>query len=522
MRKVWKCANVIPLIILVVAFFMSIGYASINSVLFSIDGDSSALLGSGMFIQHVKFLGSESSGVDISESEYIDTYQTTLHTKVTLSDTDCNSYVMLEMSIYNGTDSIYLFKGTDFDSELYSNSNIVYEVIGFSHEDMIVPGQSKTFKMKFYYANNSCTVGSGNNVLDSYINFNFFLEHFRWDSYTYNGFDLIEISSCSRNSLRMNISPEQGPYDRFVIPIDNLEVGSYYTITFTEKKTLKSGSTYINNSKKYIYGTTVTTKEIDNSIGNFSESFILPKYFNYDNNPLHTAFMWKEPFLEVGYTEGKTYTVSMTFYALEETMYWLWDFSNIANNSTVDFNLTKIDIRKVVYPSNEPYLRFVDTTYNDNWTYDIDYDDDGVDDENGQNYLKYSYRTNATEDALDLRIETGQGWEYFNVPIKNLTIGKKYKITYTVNTTPTKLTVNTSNYYGSIIRTSAYTGGGQLISSSNASSTGVSIVNKTGSYSGSIQFTASAATMYWTWQCGGINNWQWANIKLSNVNIVEV
>ena len=126
MKKVWKWANVIPMIILVVAFFMSIGYASINSVLFSIDGDSSALLGSGMFIQHVKFLGSESFGVDISESEYIDTYQTTLHTKVTLSDTDCNSYVMLEMSIYNGTDSIYLFKGTDFDSELYSNSNIVY------------------------------------------------------------------------------------------------------------------------------------------------------------------------------------------------------------------------------------------------------------------------------------------------------------------------------------------------------------------------------------------------------------
>ena len=50
----------------------------------------------------------------------------------------------------------------------------------------------------------------------------------------------------------------------------------------------------------------------------------------------------------------------------------------------------------------------------------------------------------------------------------------------------------------------------------------MSVINKTGTYSDTIEFTATAQTMYWAWQCGGINNYQWANINITNATIQAI
>lgn len=498
--------------------FMGVGYAAINSISLDISGEVITQAQDGVFITTVDILNSESVGADLTNTKVNNAYQSVLNSAVVLSDLNCDSNVMMQITIYNSTSDIYVFDGVSYDTEFYSNNNITYEVIGFDVGEELIPGDFKTFKLNFYYSSDNCLSLNNGNVLESYLNFDFSLKYFRWDSYEYTGFDLISISEFSSDNVKMRISPKNGAYDRLVIPIDNLEIGNYYVITFTENKELISGSTYINDSDVYTYGTTVTTKAVDESIGTNMESFILPEYFNYDNSPLHTSFMWKEPFLEVDYVEGRTYNISLTFYAAEETMYWLWDFANIENNSEIDFSLSNIKLRKIEYPDSKAYVRFVDTTFND-WKYDIDYNDDGADDE--QNYLKYSYRTNASESELDLHIETGVGWEYFNVPIKKLDVGKNYKLSFEVNTTPTILTINTTNIYGALVQDQPFTTSTNIISSTDSERKDVSIINKTGYYSGTIEFTATTETMYWVWQCGGINNYQWANIKISNV-VLEV
>ena len=505
--------------IVLATFIMIVGYASVNSVIINFSGKATSKKQEGIYITDADINLSESKNADLINSLVHGVMNTTLNSTVVLSETDGTSTAVIDVTIYNGTDTLYLFDGISYISKLYSNENITYEILNTEIGDMLVPGKYMNIKVKFHYLNNKIIETVDKNILESSINFDFTLEHFRWDEYEYNGFDVIQIEESSSNNLKMRISPYRGDWDRFLIPIDNLEIGNYYTISFTEKKTLKVGNTYINDLNNYSYGTTVTLKSIHEAIGTNRESFILPQYFNYDNDPKHTAFMWKEPFLEVNYVEGREYNINLTFYASEETKYWLWDFANIHNNCEVEFNLSNIKLRKIEYPSNKPYISFVDTTYNE-WSYDTDYDDDGVDEE--QNYLRYSYRTNATENALDLRVETGIGWEYFNIPIKNLTVGTKYKITYNVNTTPTAITINKSNIFGNMVRSTQATAARAVVTSSNSSNAKVSVINKTGTYSDTIEFTATAQTMYWAWQCGGINNYQWANINITNATIQAI
>ena len=62
----------------------------------------------------------------------------------------------------------------------------------------------------------------------------------------------------------------------------------------------------------------------------------------------------------------------------------------------------------------------------------------------------------------------------------------------------------------------------QIIKSSDSSNPSVNIINQTGDYQGVLEFTATANEMYWVWQCGGISNNQWANIKINNVVLEEI
>lgn len=502
-----------PTLIFISILFMSIGYAVINSVILNVNGEVLAENLNGIYITEVKVLELESIDIDWANTEIINARQTVLHSNIKLSNSNCNSYATLEISMYNSTNNVYSFDTILYDQEFYSNNNITYQIVGMEKGSLLDAKKTITFKIKFYYLESSCSTISTSNTLESYLYFNFKLEQFRWDSYKYTGFEQLEVKEKTNTNLKMEIKPKNGAYDRIVFPIEQLEVGEYYTLSFTENKKSISGNSYINASSEYAYGTTVTTKEIDDAIGTAMKSFLLPEYFNYSNEPKHTAFMWKEPFLELNYKEGRTYEVSLTFYAEEETMYWMWDFANINNNTTIEFNINNVSLRKIEYNKSAPYFYFVDTTFN-TW----DYPQNAAQ----QKYLKYSYRTSATENELDLRVETGSGWEYFNIPIKNLTIGKNYKISYSSSTTPTALTINTSNIYGNTIRENSQTVSNQIIKSSDSSTPSVNIINQTGDYQGILEFTATANEMYWVWQCGGINNNQWANIKINNVVLEEI
>lgn len=169
MKKVWKWANVIPMIILVVAFFMSIGYASVNSVLFSVSGESIAKSMSNVFMTNIS-----ATGLDFDENYnvfYGD--ETNLSSKVSLSPTDKSSQFSLVISFYNNSDYDYVFKGVNYDSELvddvYNNLDIIYT---FDNQDSIISKNGGVLDVTLTFKYGDITQ-INSNVLDSILNFDF-------------------------------------------------------------------------------------------------------------------------------------------------------------------------------------------------------------------------------------------------------------------------------------------------------------------------------------------------------------
>ena len=323
--------------------------------------------------------------------------------------------------------------------------------------------------------------------------------------YNNGGFENISMVLNSRSDIIVQATPKNNSWERFWFPIE-VEIGEYYKISFIESKTYvkgNNGSTdYENNSNSYIYGCTVT----DNLDWAVSEGLSIGE---------KEGFYWKEDFLDDNYKQYQIHGVCLTFKATSSKMYWLWEFSNIRNGITLNFNISNIIIEKITEPTSGPYIKFIDTSFN-TWKMDEERETDVE-----HPHIKDTYITTATENSLDLRIETGEGWEFINIPIHGLVEGNWYTIDY--NELTTNCTINNTNCYASFIQQEQQKSSKQVITSSTTGSSCNIIkanqINKLNTHQ--IVFQATAETMYWVWQCGGINNYNWARIQLTNVQIHE-
>lgn len=161
--------NIFPIVILFISTIMSIGYAAVNSVLIDITGKTTAQAVSGVFITHTNY--KSNNNADLSNSKIITAYQTTLKSKILLSDSDINSNITYEITIYNSKPYPMAFDGTNYilGEDTYSNDSIGFNIDGMTLGEVIQPNQEKTYTITFSYNNSSIT----NNVLNSIINFKF-------------------------------------------------------------------------------------------------------------------------------------------------------------------------------------------------------------------------------------------------------------------------------------------------------------------------------------------------------------
>ncbi len=179
-----------PLII--TSIFMSIGYASINSITMNIAGNVSTKSQEEVFITDVKLL--EGSGNVITYSE------TVLGTNTTLTD-DVNSKVTYEITVYNSTDEDIPYFGEIYDKDentlLYTNPNIDYE-LSISKGTIVPSNDDITFTITFKFKNNTIF---DNKNLESYIQFIFVKDVYLFD---YTGGEqefLVPISGTYRIEL---------------------------------------------------------------------------------------------------------------------------------------------------------------------------------------------------------------------------------------------------------------------------------------------------------------------------------
>lgn len=167
-RKTW----IFLLLICASAIFMSIGYAAIDSINFGVTGKASAKHQEGIFITDVEY--SEDTNADVSSSRIVNFYQTILNSSIALSETDAESSITYNITVYNRNNLSLRFVDVAYDREFYDNENIIFELSGIKKGDKIISKESLSFSITFKYIDGvNVNEENFNNVLNSFLNFNF-------------------------------------------------------------------------------------------------------------------------------------------------------------------------------------------------------------------------------------------------------------------------------------------------------------------------------------------------------------
>lgn len=165
-----KMSKKLIIILFIATIFISIGYASVNSVLLEVNGNLYAEKLDNIFITDVKYV--EDVSADKENSKINRAYKTTLNSSIVLSDNDPNSSITYQITIYNSTNESYYFRKVEYleDKTTYSNENIVFKIDGLLEEGELKSKESIIFNITFSYKDN---ILPENNTLDSYLNFVF-------------------------------------------------------------------------------------------------------------------------------------------------------------------------------------------------------------------------------------------------------------------------------------------------------------------------------------------------------------
>lgn len=159
-----------PAFFVIATVFMGIGYAAINSISMNIVGDVNAKSQNNVFITDVVY--KSDNGAVTEESEILNVQQTVMKSNIVLSDTFSTSFITYTVTVYNNAEKDYMFVGTFFEDEFYSNANIAFELPNLKLEDVVKSKDYLTFDVTFKYKDGVVPTAEIN-TLKSYLNFKF-------------------------------------------------------------------------------------------------------------------------------------------------------------------------------------------------------------------------------------------------------------------------------------------------------------------------------------------------------------
>ena len=169
-RKTVDKNRVIFWLLIAALMFMSIGYSAINSVTGDISGTVTAKVQDGVFITDVE----QTSDVDanLTNSKIKNYVGTLMGSTVELSKDNPSSEITYKVIVYNNANETMQFSKIIYDESLdvsYDNSDITFEISGFTVGQTIEPNETKEIIIKFKYKDQSSV--PENTVLNSYIQF---------------------------------------------------------------------------------------------------------------------------------------------------------------------------------------------------------------------------------------------------------------------------------------------------------------------------------------------------------------
>ena len=221
-----KIISIYPFFILIAAFLMSIGYATVNSVMVDVNGNAIAKLQDGIFITEVNYDSNYFADYENSKIIYAD--QTMLKSHVILSSGNKDSSITYAVTIYNSYNEDFVFDGVEYSTnsatadDTYSNNGITFKLNGLNVGDTLKGNKSINFTITFYYVDN---VLASVNTLNSVLNFKFIKN----SSYTINYVNIINNNYPSTiqggQTLEINFANNAPKHIR--VKVDDIEITDF-------------------------------------------------------------------------------------------------------------------------------------------------------------------------------------------------------------------------------------------------------------------------------------------------------
>ena len=255
--------NIYLILIVLATIFMSVGYATVNSVTTNLVGSANIKARPIVLISSAT-ITSGTNGTDTSLSNIELYYGTMLKSKVVLGSNQ-NSTLTMTLTFYNNSGVKQMFTGISYGPSFYDNDKITYTPSGLSNGYVLNPGSSVTCTLTFSYNSND----TSNSVLNSYLNFNFVKYYTITYSNIANSNNYASYILETESTKTINFSGDV-PYDVEVSPstalnsynngslvLNNIDsditVNRYYSITY-----VTDGVNPSNQPTKYLHGSTVT------------------------------------------------------------------------------------------------------------------------------------------------------------------------------------------------------------------------------------------------------------------------
>lgn len=138
----------------------------------NVSGTALASAQEGVFITDVIYKSNNNASLD--DSKIVGFYETLLNTEIVLSPdpTIDGSSITYTVNVYNNSDVNYIYVGTFFEEEFYSNDNITFSYTNLNNETIVERHHPYSFDITFSYASD-VTPSEEINKLISSLNIKF-------------------------------------------------------------------------------------------------------------------------------------------------------------------------------------------------------------------------------------------------------------------------------------------------------------------------------------------------------------
>ena len=262
--KFYLSKNFYLLLIVLASLFMSIGYATVNSVSLDFTGEASIKSSPGIYVYNAQ-IGTGTNGTNPDNSRITMLYNDVMKSVISLGS-NTNSTLTVNITMYNTLSYPTIFTGITYSENFYSNNNITYDLNGISVGTVLPANSSTSFTMTFRYTGND----TSNNILTSYLKFNFK----KFYTITYQNIDttnknyptyILDEESSKTVTFTgdipydVNISPSVSyTYNSPTLTLNNVKnnitINRYYSITYH----LDGGTNAQNNPTRYLHGASET------------------------------------------------------------------------------------------------------------------------------------------------------------------------------------------------------------------------------------------------------------------------